>query len=166
MRVKEFLDYTSSVAVIGVCLLIGGSFINDRFLVPRPKPVQGLRTGQVFPAIKGINYADKKLTMLFFANTQCAACLQSVPDIKKVAGVVEGTRRAQAFGVFSESQSQLAAHRELGFALPSVTVQSFAPYSVAATPTTIVVNQEGRIQNIWIGRMETGTLERLLKDLA
>ena len=164
---KYVLVVAANIAVLAVCLIIGGSIVEKRFFAQRHRePVYGLQTGQALPPIKGINYGAKKRTVLVFANTKCGACVRSVPDIKQIAVTVEHTTNAQAFGIFAEPQSHLATIREAGFVLPAVPVESFVPYRVAATPTTVLLDEHGRVQNLWVGVLERATLERLLKDLA
>jgi hypothetical protein len=159
--VKFWLDITASVACIIVCggLLTGAvaRYVRARNAPPSTQnnPVKaGLKRGDPFPAVPGFNYAQHRKSILFFLDAGCSHCVQSMPTYQRLfkRASVKPDSKVALLGLF-ETQSSRDHFVSLGFSIPATAKLPFGRYRVNATPTVLVIDASGNVDDFWVGEL-------------
>lgn len=140
---------------------------------------QSLKEGEIVTDIAGIsldgrpyelNYGkDKRKHLLFFFSPTCSYCVQQAPLWRDVLNKVDGSR-VEVLGLVSDqlNKQEVYTHaEELGYfktkaPLPVVfaTNETLTRYRLVATPTTLLIDKNGTVEHVWVGKWdETKTVE-------
>lgn len=170
---KLCLDITASLACIIICggLLIGAI---TRYVKARNAAVPstqnnlvktGLKRGDTFPDVPGFKYTQHNKSILFLLDADCSHCVQSMPTYQRLfkRARVKPNSKVALLGLF-ETQSSRDQFVSLGFTIPATANVSFARYRVSATPTVLVVDARGKIDDFWVGEL-SATAEQSLAHI-
>lgn len=140
---------------------------------------QSLKEGEVVTDIAGVgldgrpyelNYGkDERKHLLFFFSPTCTYCVQQAPLWRDVLNKVDGNR-VEVLGLVSDRLDKQAVYshaEELGYfktkaPLPVVfaTNETLTRYRLVATPTTLLIDKNGTVEHVWVGKWdETKTVE-------
>ena len=131
------------------------------------KPITGTDlNGQIYQ-VQYSNDARKQLLMFF--SPSCPYCVAQGPIWRDVLNRID-SNRINVVGIVGDREDKLevAKHANaLGYfktriALPIVTVsnETLANYKLTATPTTLLIAANGRVEHTWVGKWdETKTAE-------
>jgi peroxiredoxin len=131
------------------------------------KPITGTDlNGQLYQ----VQYSnDGKKQLLMFFSPSCPYCVEQGPIWRDVLNRMD-SNRFNVVGIVGDREDKLevAKHANvLGYfttriALPIVTVsnETLANYKLTATPTTLLIDSNGRVEHAWVGKWdETKTAE-------
>ena len=106
---------------------------------------------------------DGRHHLLFFFSPNCPYCVQQAPLWRDVLNTVD-TSRFSVVGLVGDKEDRqaVAAHvEELGYLktktrLPVVFLSDevLARYKFAATPTTLLVSDLGKVERVWVGKWD------------
>ena len=140
---------------------------------------QSLKEGEIVTDIAGVsldgrpfelNYGkDERKHLLFFFSPTCSYCVQQAPLWRDVLNKVDGSR-VEVLGLVSDqlNKQEVYTHaEELGYfktkaPLPVVfaTNETLTRYRLVATPTTLLIDKNGTVEHVWVGKWdETKTVE-------
>ncbi len=117
-----------------------------------------------------VQYAnDGRKQLLMFFSPSCPYCIAQGPIWRDVLNRID-SNRFNVVGIVGDREDKLevAKHANvLGYfktriALPIVTVsnETLANYKLTATPTTLLIDSNGRVEHAWVGKWdETKTAE-------
>ena len=111
--------------------------------------------------------------MINFWGSCCVPCRKEVPVLRRVAGDTRilGVRFA-GIDIREEPAPGLAFERSYHIPYPSISdpddliAAGFGPAAPVATPSTYILDAQGRVDWAWFGPTSYGQLERALTDLA
>ena len=89
-------------------------------------------------------------TLVLFARASCAACEKAQPFLKGLVAGLDGRAAAVLAHPAGADQEDIAYARSLGVDDPNIRVVT-ANLRVRATPTLVLVNQQGAILAAWEG---------------
>ncbi|HVG38064.1 MAG TPA: TlpA disulfide reductase family protein [Pyrinomonadaceae bacterium] len=132
-----------------------------------------LRAGEVVAPVAGsdLNGRPYELTyeaggrrhLLLFFSPDCAYCVQQAPQWRDLLNTIDHDR-FRVVGVVGDREDgrAVAAHaEELGYfrtkvPLPIVVFsnESLERYKLTATPTTLLIGDDGRVERSWVGRWD------------
>lgn len=131
------------------------------------KPITGTDlNGQLYE----VQYSnDGKKQLLMFFSPSCPYCVAQGPIWRDLLNRID-SNRINVVGIVGDRENKLevAKHANvLGYfktriALPIVTVsnETLANYKLTATPTTLLIDSNGRVEHAWVGKWdETKTAE-------
>lgn len=131
------------------------------------KPITGTDlNGQLYQ----VQYSnDGRKQLLMFFSPSCPYCVEQGPIWRDVLNRID-SNRINVVGIVGDREDKLdvAKHANvLGYfktrvALPIVTVsnETLANYKLTATPTTLLIDSNGRVEHAWVGKWdETKTAE-------
>ena len=112
---------------------------------------------------------DGRQHLLLFFSPNCPYCRQQSPLWRDLLDKVDSNRFA-VVGVVSDREDKrlVSAHAEgAGYfktktSLPLVFFdsESLGSYKLTATPTTLLINEDGKIEHVWVGKWdETSAME-------
>ena len=151
-RIRRILEFvTGAVAFVALVLLCSFVVINQFKLNSTAHVVtQGLEKGQQLPRLSTIDYKTTRATLLIALDTECQHCIKALIFYKEIARSAEPN--LQILAVFpngDESVREYAKRHELGFATKSSV--DLGKLNIPATPTLILLDNEARIIDFWIG---------------
>ena len=132
------------------------------------KPGETVRTPIAGTDLKGQPYQmeygnDGKRHLLLFFSPSCPYCMQQGPIWADVLNLIDSSR-FEVVGIVGdrEDKQKVASHADgLGYfktrtVLPVVFVndQMLARYKLAATPTTLLIDNTGKVEHAWVGKWD------------
>ena len=107
---------------------------------------------------------DGRQRLLLFFSPNCAYCEQQSPFWRDLLDKVD-SNRVMVVGVLSDQEDKqlVSAHAEgAGYfktktplSLVFFDSESLGSYKLTATPTTLLINDEGLVEHAWIGKWDT-----------
>jgi len=101
--------------------------------------------------------------LLFFFSPNCPYCVQQASQWREVLNQVDD-RRLSVVGVVSDREDKKAvlAHAEGAGYLKTKTPlplaffndASLARYKLTATPTTLLIDDDGKVEHVWVGKWD------------
>ncbi|MBI5475298.1 MAG: redoxin family protein [Ignavibacteriales bacterium] len=183
MRDKKKLFYFGSIIIIVllgaevVLLTIQNNQLKNKLQVYVQPEIDPLRAGDTVKSFRvqtlgggfeEYRYEDYSSRHLFFIlSTSCPHCLRNLPNWNKIAE--QRTDNVNIFGI-STDDIQLTKNyletKDVKFYLTSLTDTTFKKnYKIGGVPTTILVNEKGVVENVWVGAFTDSTTNEIIKLL-
>ena len=149
------------VAIAFVASLIANYVKKQATVGPRRPPIEiGTKID-----IPGIDWSKSDATLLLVLSTKCIFCTESMPFYKKL--VQETGARTRFIAVFPQNENEARQYlRENGVAIEDVRQVSPALLGVSGTPTLILTDSQGTVQDLWFGRVGSNVETLLLKRVS
>src|ERR1700694_2276034 len=163
---RNYLEIATNAAVLIVALLIISVFVGAYFVKtsPKPRPDAGLRVGQTFSPVAGVNYNDAPKTLLIAMSTQCSYCAASMPFYKKLVDSQHGDHPAtHVVGILPGSEQEIREFVQQQQLNIDTKVADLRGLGLNATPTMVLVDSHGKILNFWIGKLSPESEAEVLK---
>jgi len=161
--IKAKLEAIANVTVILVALAVG-AVVLARYSASYRTP-RSATAGDHLAKIPGLDWNQHRRTLLLVLNTGCHYCQDSVPFYQKLAQAQrpdgDDLEIVAVFPNEAEMVHQFIAH--VGLSIRSVPSVALDRLRVDATPTLILVDQEGRIERAWVGILTSRQEMDLLK---
>lgn len=157
----------AALAVVNILLIQQNLALRAEINKSRP---DSLQPGDLVPSfsaidLKGnavnINYSSKEATrvLLFFTPT-CPYCQEQFPYWRKLLEQAN-RNQFQLLGMVAETENRSKVEEYLravgceGLRVAFVPKDVFASYKLSVTPTTLVISNQGKVDQIWIGKWDT-----------
>lgn len=108
---------------------------------------------------------DGRKHLLLFFSPHCPYCVQQAPLWRDMLNQID-SNRFSVIGVVGDKEDRRAVTthvEELGYsktktALPIVFLsdEALARYKLVATPTTLLISDAGKVENVWVGKWDDG----------
>lgn len=174
---KQIIFALAGVAVAACLGVFVGSYIVQVRAENKAKPGSGLllKTGQLFPQHRFVEVGDNqpalfeslrgKKSILLFLTTDCGYCAHAVA--KWATAYPNISSQYQVYGIFYEKMPELKYYqgtRNLPFFIYNDSLGRFtSKYKIDVYPTTVGVNEEGKIAFISFGDGPVKSVEDYLK---
>lgn len=152
-EMKAKLEAIANVAVIVVALAVGYVVLGKYVFEYRARPVAA---GDRLATIPNIEWKQHRHTLVLALNTGCHFCEQSVPFYRSLGERQEhGGIDLDLVAVFPNDPAQVRQF----MSTESLRVRSMAAVPleklrVKATPTLILVDNQGRVERSWTGLLD------------
>ena len=166
-RLKNSLEIASNIAVVLVAVAVL-SFAIAYFWIPaNPRIIGGLQRGQQFSAVPNVDYGSAQQTLLIALNTDCSYCKESVPLYRRVMDAYPpGSKSVRVVALFPNKSKEVADYLTANsLKVDSISDVNFTTLHVSGTPTMILVNSRGELQNFWLGRLGQPESAAFLREL-
>mgnify|MGYP003576099803 CR=1 FL=1 len=168
---KVRFDSLINVSLLLVCLLVGTNTalqMRDRFQgmpaeeapasptsAPSPPQAPQLQRGAVLPSIQGISYGDAQQTMVMVHSSRCTYCTRSMPFYRKfIEQRNGGSKRVRFVAVGREPVDAMKEYlASNGVTVDQVVSLTSNDLQIQGTPTLIVADGEGRVQQTFVGKL-------------
>jgi len=170
---KSSLDTAANIAIIVVCAIAAVVLIRNQFFPPRPGPPPGspamVKEGDRFDEIKAALPAGTNRALVVAVSPTCHFCNESMSfykqlldqrnqknsPVKFIAAVPTDAAKAE------EAQKFATA----GAPPDSLVHLDFNTIKVPGTPTLMLVDNNGKVLNVWVGKLDEGGEKEVLKVL-
>lgn len=166
---RSKLDVVANVAIIVTCLIAAVVLVRREFFPPRPEaPPGSVAAGEQLDVLHGALPAANR-TLVIAVAPGCHFCNDSMPfykhlleerdsshsPVKVVAAV--STPEAQA-----DEQTKMSANGVKPDAFVHV---DFRQIKVPGTPTVLLVDGQGKVLSVWMGKLDERGEHEVLKTL-
>jgi len=122
--------------------------------------------GDRAPELPTLNYKQASKTLVLFVRNDCRYCTASMPFYRRLASSDAHAHNrfrmvAASLQATEETQEYVAAYTLAVDQI--VTHESSEDVKVFATPTLLLVDQAGKVLNVWVGKQSTKN-ERLIEE--
>ncbi|HEY0782350.1 MAG TPA: hypothetical protein VGE98_07850 [Thermoanaerobaculia bacterium] len=167
---KSKLDVATNVAIIGVCLIAGFVLIRNNFFPPTPPPPPGsVQVGDKIDALAKLVPAGAEKAMVVAIQPTCHFCNESMPFYKQL--VDKRNQSGSAVKLIAAVPSPQAKDEEAqhlasaGATMDGVQPVDYRAIKVSGTPTVILVDRQGKVLSVWVGKLEGPGEQEVLKKL-
>jgi len=149
---KHFENAANIAIVVGVLVFLGVVARNE-FGKPKQADMSAKALIGQTVAIPGIHFSTQQSSLVLAISSTCHFCKESLPFYRDLVTKTEGKVRIVA--VLPEPQAEAEAYLQQA-AMASVKVVSAQLDSIGvhATPTLLLLDDHGKIQNAWIGKLD------------
>jgi hypothetical protein len=162
------LDKAANVAVIvGVAAFLVVLARHEWAVHSPPESESALRTSLTGKNLHapGLEFPRPRRSVVLALSVGCHFCVESVPFYRQLAAKSQG--KFDLIAVFP--QAKPVAEQYLRDAVVPVNEVVSAPLNtinVSGTPTLILVDRDGRIQDLWVGRLSEAREKQVLARLS
>lgn len=116
--------------------------------------------------LEGINWKENRKTVVLYLSTTCRYCKESVPFYRRL--LKERTNgSAKVVALFTQPENEARSYLDLhGIKADDVISSSLRPLGVTATPTVLLVNENGIVSNYWRGKLNEEKEAEVIASLA
>src|SRR5260370_10962421 len=151
---KSKVEVAATVVVILLAVVIGSVFLKDRFATPGPGPNE-VKVGDHLSGLHEYSWKAHERTLVLALKNGCHFCEDSMPFYRRLAQLEQSNQiGAHLVAVFPDGPAvvrqvvetqQLTIEVVPSFELGQVRVQ--------ATPTLMLVDEQGRVSKVWMGEL-------------
>src|SRR5260370_20966571 len=151
---KNKVEVVANVAVILLAVVIGSVFLVDHVAYHGPGPNE-VQAGDQLPGLHAYTWKAHDRTLVLALRNGCYFCEASMPFYRRLAKLEQSNQiSVHLIAVFPDDPAvvhqvvetqQLTIEVVAGFELGQVKVQ--------ATPTLMLVDEQGRVSKVWMGEL-------------
>jgi hypothetical protein len=168
---KRFnLETVTNIAIILLCVVASVVLIRNHFFPPRPPGMpQGPEVGERLDAVKAILPAGSARTLVVAIAPTCHYCNESMPFYKSLMD--ERNRKGSPVKVVGaipapEAKDEESKHMTAaGVAFDALSPIAFPAIKVPGTPTLYLVDDGGKVQKVWVGKLTADQEKEVLAIL-
>ena len=176
---KSTLDTVANIAIILVCAIAAVVLVRNQFF-PKAQPGPGgmpqVEKGEQYDQLKAVVPAGSNRALVVAVSPGCHFCTESIPfykniidqrnqknsAVKFIAAVPASEKPEEAQQLVAEETQKFTA----GGAQPDGMVNiDFAAIKVPGTPTLMLVDNTGKVLDVWVGKLDAKGEKQVLKTL-
>lgn len=124
----------------------------------------GLQAGMKV-SLPGIDWGNSSRTVLLVLSTTCHFCTESAPFYQKLQQQKPGN--VQIVAVLPQAVEDGRQYlNKLGVSVRELVQAPLASLNVSGTPTLVLIDNTGTIQDSWSGKLSNGQADRILARIA
>ena len=166
-KIKNRINLAANIAILVVVILIG--IVSARNYLPsfRSNKNHDYRVAAGSNvSLSGVDWRKNGQTLLLVLDTKCPHCTASASFHQELASAAAQNRGVQLVAVLPQDMRESKQYlSNLNVAIDDVRQSGFDVLGVQGTPTLILVNQNGKVEQSWPGKLppeqETEVLKRI-----
>jgi hypothetical protein len=166
---RSKLDVAANVAIIATCIIASTVLVRRELFPPPPETPPGVvSAGERLDVLRGVVPAGAERALVIAIAPNCHLCNESMPFYtrlldrrdrsKSLVKVVAAVSSADARRL---EQAKLAANGVKPDALVQV---DFRQLKVPGTPTVLLVDRQGKVLSVWMGKLDARGENEVLKS--
>jgi thioredoxin-related protein len=176
---KSSLDTAANIAIIVVCALAAVVLVRQHFFPPQaqgPAAMEEAVKGEKYAELKAVVPAGTSRALVVAVQPGCHYCNDSMPFYKrlidernqkgsavKVIAAVPASEKPEDAKKFASDESQKFA--TAGTQPDSMVNIDFQAIKVPGTPTVLLVDNNGKVLDVWVGKLNSSREKEVLKTL-
>ena len=151
---KNKVEVAANVVVILLAVVIGSVFLKDRFASPGLRPNE-VKAGDQLPGLHAYNWKAHEQTLVLALRSGCHFCEASMPFYRRLAQLEQSNQiGVHLIAVFPDDPAivrQVVETQQLTIeVVPGI---ELGQVKVQATPTLMLVDEQGRVSKVWMGQL-------------
>lgn len=101
-------------------------------------------------------------------STKCSYCSESVPFYQQLAkeNREDGTG-TRIIAIFPETESEVKQYlKQKQLEIATVASINFKSFNIAGTPTMILVDNNGKVRDFWVGRLSKDGEQQIIRAIS
>jgi thioredoxin-related protein len=170
---KSTLDTIANIAIIVVCVVACAVLINNFLQSRRAQGGPGMppeaKPGETFAEIQGVLPAGTEKALVVAVQPGCHFCNESMPFYKRLMD--ERNKKGSNVKVLAAvsnaeaKQPEMQKFSENGVTPDGIVQVDFAKIKVPGTPTLLLVDNQGKVLDVWVGKLQPDKEEKVLASL-
>jgi len=170
---KSSLDTAANIAIIVVCAIAAVVLIRNQFFPPRPGPPPGsppaVEKGDRFDQIKAVLPAGTSRALVVAVAPGCHFCNESMSFYKQLLD--QRNQKSSPVRFIAAVPNDAAKTEEAqkfataGAQPDSLVHLDFNTIKVPGTPTLMLVDNDGKVLDVWVGKLDESGEKEVLKVL-
>ncbi|HEU4833052.1 MAG TPA: hypothetical protein VFS90_01505 [Pyrinomonadaceae bacterium] len=164
----KYLEISTNIAVLVVAVVLLAAFISARFGQPRPPAFQrGIGKGDAMPSLPSVDYRAAPRTLLLALSAECGYCQDSLPFYRRLIDKQrKDGKNLAVVALFPDSETVVNEYKQRN-SLEIRSVASVDPttFRVTGTPTVILVDAQGNVSDVWVGRLSAVDEQQVMTAL-
>ncbi len=170
---KSTLDTIANIAIILVCAIAAFVLVRNQFFPAAPQRPPGappqVEKGERFDQLKAVVPAGANRALVVAVSPTCHFCNDSMPFYKKLIDE-RNQKGSQVKVVAAVPAEEAKAEESQKFAGAGATPDSmvqldFSAIKVPGTPTVLLVDNNGKVLDVWVGKLDEKGEEKVLEVL-
>jgi len=151
---KNKVEVAANVVVIVLAVVIGSVFLMDRFATPGLGPNE-VKVGDQLPGLPAYNWKAHDRTLVLALRNGCHFCEASMPFYRKLAQLEQSSQiGVHLIAVFPDDPAAVRKVVETQqLTLEVLPGTELGQVKVQATPTLMLVDEQGRVSKVWMGEL-------------
>jgi thioredoxin-related protein len=158
MKILEKIANISLILGVSVFLVIvaRGEFAKHSLPDTSPKALLGKTIH-----LPGVSFPQQHDSLVLALSTSCHFCKESLPFYKDLSEKSQG--RLDVIAVLPQTESEAQTYvQDAAVKTTQVVSASLDTIGVYATPTLLLVDNNGKVQDAWVGLLDEKTQQKLL----
>jgi thioredoxin-related protein len=166
MPEKSKLDTIANIAIILVCIIAAVILIRNNFFPGSSRPAGAppeAKKGETYAELRQVVPAGTDRALVLALSPTCHFCNDSMPFYKQLldqrnqkGSAVKVIAAVPGDDVKSDEEKNFTSH---GIQPDSIIAVDFKKIRVPGTPTVLLVDNQGKILDVWVGKLD-GSRER------
>jgi thiol-disulfide isomerase/thioredoxin len=172
-KTKSTLDTVANIAIIIVCaiaafILIRNHFFNQNQAGGGQRPPE-IEAGEQYDALRQVVPAGAERALVVALAPGCHFCDESMPFYKRL--VDERNQKGSNVKVIAAVSQEVAKAPEqekltaAGVQTDGLVVLDFESVKLRGTPTIVLVDNQGEVHKVWVGKQPASGEEEVLEAL-
>ncbi len=151
---KSKIEVAANVVVILLAVVIGSVFLMDRFSTRGLGPNE-VKAGDQLSGLPAYNWKADEHTLVLALRNVCHFCEASMPFYRKLAQLEQSSQlSAHLIAVFPDDPAVVRKVVETQqLAVEVLPLFELGQVKVQATPTLMLVDEQGRVSKVWMGQL-------------
>lgn len=166
-ELSKKVELVANVAIIVVAIAVCVAVYKNYFRKNQSNPTGNnqIRIG-IKVSLPDVDWGKSHQTLVLALSTQCHFCSESAAFYQHLIQAKTGSEAFEVIAVLPQPESQGRQYlRELGVNIEQVKQIELQTLGVQGTPTLLLVNKNGEVIDVWVGKLpqakEVEVLERL-----
>lgn len=158
----RIIEIVSNIVIILVAAVVGIAFYNAYFSKNKAPQIVRPTVGSVMN-VPGEDFSVAGNTLIIALQEGCHYCSESVPFYQKI---INGRANGLHLLALLPEDNRLQYIQDLHLKIDDIKRVKFSQYHIGGTPTLIRVDREGKIRNVWMGKLTSPIEQAVLNTLA
>jgi thiol-disulfide isomerase/thioredoxin len=160
--INKRIEIAANIAIMVVAVIGGIVFAKNLWL---HKTVDQHELKMMMP-VDYIDWSRSKKNLVLVLSTHCRFCSESAPFYRSLVDATKDNRGVRLIAVFPQDVTEGKQYlKSMDIAIDEVLRKDLSKMAVQATPTLLLINEEGWIQNRWVGQLSQERETEVLKAL-
>ncbi len=167
-KLRAHLEVVTNVSVVIAVVAVLAAFTHDFFNQRNsPQVTPGLHKGQNLERLRTPIINNEESVLLVALNVNCRYCEEGVPFYNRLFETQQASKSQIAlFAVFPNSEEDVRAYADQKhLKIPFMSDMDFRKLSVTGTPTVILIDRAGKVQNFWVGKLSPYDEDEIMKSI-
>jgi hypothetical protein len=151
-KLKNSLEVITNLSILSLTLIIIMLLLRNYLAQPLPPQLKsGLQKGSKFYRLPGVDYGASRRTLLVALSANCEVCSESLSFFEQLKEL-RGANATRIIGIFPENESEVRRYvDEKNLRLEVLAGIDLKAFSIAGTPTAVMVDSDAIILDFWTG---------------
>lgn len=152
-KLSKTLETITNIAVIIVFFILAGFFLKT-YISNRP---QVPSVGEKLPEVTGYQWQSNPHSLLLVLRKGCHFCEESMPFYRSLYDLERNNNlNAKMLAVFPDRAEEVnEILRTQNLPIPRMPQMNVSSLKVSGTPTLILVDQNGKVEKTWVGKLDS-----------